>query len=314
MGQGLVNGKGGKWWGIPGIGYLERGENRPRLVVIPDSKDILFENIILKDSPYWTFYAPNANGLEVRFSSIDARRLPDDGHDIVDITAFNTDGFDVTVRNVWIHDCSIWNDDDTIAVKDNSQDMVFERINASGVGLTIGSIGSSTVRNITFRDCYMHKTYKGIYMKFRGGGGHVSDVTYENIYMEEPSQTAIWIGPAQQSDSDNLCAAHPCSICWPSVPFAKCEAPNSTYTNITFRNITIHSPKQSPGVILGSEFTPIQNIVFDNVRVTGTAGTKPFGSNYYCEGVATGVATGGTDPVPACFKDETTHAKTRHSL
>lgn len=38
--------------------------------------------------------------------------------------------------------------------------MLFERINASGVGLTIGSIGSSTVRNITFRDSVMQSSYK----------------------------------------------------------------------------------------------------------------------------------------------------------
>jgi hypothetical protein len=54
----------------------------------------------------------------------------------------------------------VWNQDDTVAVKDGSQDMLFERVTASGVGLTIGSIGSSTVRNITFRDCNMYDTYK----------------------------------------------------------------------------------------------------------------------------------------------------------
>jgi len=43
-------------------------------------------------------------------------------------------------------------------------------------GLTIGSIGGSKNNNITFRDCHMHKTGKGIYMKFRGNGGVVSNV------------------------------------------------------------------------------------------------------------------------------------------
>ena len=70
-------------------------------------------------------------------------------------------------------------------------------------GLTIGSIGNSVVNNITFCDCYMHHTWKGIYMKFRGSdteeGGRVSNVLYENIYMDAPEQFAIWIGPAQQS-------------------------------------------------------------------------------------------------------------------
>ena len=66
----------------------------------------------------------------------------------------------------------------------------------------------------------MHNTYKGIYMKFRGEGT-IEDVTYENIVIDNPSQWPIWIGPAQQSDSKNLCAAHPCSICWPTLPFTR---------------------------------------------------------------------------------------------
>ena len=76
------------------------------------------------------------------------------------MTAFNTDGFDVSGRNVWIHDCNVWDQDDCIAVKGTSENMLFERINASGIGLTIGSIGNSVVNNITFRDSYMYHTWK----------------------------------------------------------------------------------------------------------------------------------------------------------
>ena len=115
------------------------------------------------------------------------RRSNWNSHNLVELTAFNTDGFDVSGRNVHIHDCDIWNQDDTIAVKDDSRDMLFERITASGVGLTIGSIGSSRVKNVTFRDCYMPNTLKGIYMKFRADGGTIEDVTYENIGARPPS-------------------------------------------------------------------------------------------------------------------------------
>lgn len=74
--------------------------------------------------------------------------------------------------------------DDCIAVKDGSNDMLFERIEASGIGLTIGSIGGSRNNNITFRDCHMHETGKGIYMKFRGDGGVVSNVTCAHACFE----------------------------------------------------------------------------------------------------------------------------------
>lgn len=152
---GLMDGNGAVWWGIPGIGYLVHGEDRPRLLVLDQCANIKVENLLLKDSPYWTFLASGVAGLEVSHTKIHAARTQLDRHDVVDMTAFNTDGFDVTGRDVWIHDVEVWNQDDTIAVKDSSEDMLFERIVASGVGLTIGSIGNSVVRNITFRDCTM---------------------------------------------------------------------------------------------------------------------------------------------------------------
>ena len=54
------------------------------------------ENILFKDSPYWTFWVHGVDGLEVRFSEISARRSEADYHDLIDMTAFNTDGYDVT--------------------------------------------------------------------------------------------------------------------------------------------------------------------------------------------------------------------------
>ena len=84
-----------------------------------------------------------------------------------------------------------------IAVKDSftdgmSTNMTFERIAASGLGLTIGSIGNTHVKNITFRDCILYKSFKGIYLKFRpeqdGNGGIVEDIVFDHITIEEPIQ------------------------------------------------------------------------------------------------------------------------------
>jgi hypothetical protein len=151
-GVGTFEGRGQKWWGIPGIGYLTRGENRPRLINIESgSEGIVFENLYLHESPYWTLNA-HVSGMEIAnvrrlllfsFSlsfcldqcipsrpcayvraapaelcgrarqhqqvHINNRRTNADGHGVIDETAFNTDGFDVSGDNVWIHDCSIWN-------------------------------------------------------------------------------------------------------------------------------------------------------------------------------------------------------------
>ena len=47
-------------------GYLVRGENRPRLFNIQDSKNLLVENLFFLNSPYWTFWVHSVDGLEVR--------------------------------------------------------------------------------------------------------------------------------------------------------------------------------------------------------------------------------------------------------
>lgn len=310
-GKGTLNGRGPKWWGFPGIGIIVHGDDRPKLFQIQNGEDVLVENLLFLDSPYWTFWAYGMEGLEVRYCDIDVRRDRYDGHDIIDLSAANTDGFDVSGNNIWIHDCSIWNQDDCIACKGGTN-MLFERIIASGLGLTIGSLGSGTTRNITFRDCSMRNTFKGIYMKFNVGAinelGVLADVLYENIRIEQPRQWPIWIGPAQQSvggDAQNICKANPCSLCWPYVPPAECNAPPmGLFANITLRNVTIIDPKTSPGVLLGPDTMPMQNVIFEDV-VVDSPGSEPWGDDYYaCENVQ-GVAIGTTWPVPPCFIDGT---------
>ena len=307
-GLGTLDGQGAAWWGFPGVGYLEVGENRPRLFHADGGpRDVLVENLRFVNSPYWTFFFDGVENLEVRNCHVDARRRASaTTHDLYELTAFNTDGYDVTGRNVWIHDSSVWTQDDAVCVKDGSRDMVFERIEASGFGLTIGSIGGTTVKNITFRDVYSPNPYKGIYLKFRSDGGAVEDVTFENVKLQSPEQWPIWIGPAQQSDSGNPCAAHPCSLCWPTDPWATCAAPVATYRNILLKNVSIDSPKNSLGVILGNASSPMENVTFHDVVATNLNDDGHWKeAQYLCEGVASGYATGKTNVVPPCFEDRT---------
>lgn len=81
--RGTIDGSGEAWWGL--IGYALYEENRPRLFTIADSKDLLIENILFKNSPYWTVWIYNVDGLEIRFSEVSARRNNYDGHDIYNL-------------------------------------------------------------------------------------------------------------------------------------------------------------------------------------------------------------------------------------
>ncbi len=282
--RGTFQGNGEIWWGA--IQYLLHQEDRPRLFHIKQSKNIIFEKIRLINSPYWTFYAENCDGLVVRYSEIDVRWDQQDKHTYLDLQAFNTDGFDVTGQYVHIHDVVVWNDDDCICVKDGSQHMLFERITASGLGLVVGSIGDSVVHNITFKDAVMHQTVKGIYMKTRWRDGPppgediagITDILYQNITIYEPSQFAIWIGPAQQSESGTTC-----SLLWPHFDSTCKITGYHTWRNITLRDIYVHNALQSPGVLMGNTTNPMIDIKFENVVFTDfNKRTKPWGEKYYC--------------------------------
>ena len=51
-GQGELNGNGRAWWSLPGVGYLIHQEQRPRLLTIANSSDVLVEKLLFADSPY----------------------------------------------------------------------------------------------------------------------------------------------------------------------------------------------------------------------------------------------------------------------
>ena len=69
--------------------------------------------------------------------------------------------------------------DDSFCVKDGSSNMLFERLTSSGLGLTIGSIGGSTVRNITFRS----RTHSHDSASLFHSLAALTSLVFRNVYM-----------------------------------------------------------------------------------------------------------------------------------
>ena len=88
--RGLIDGRGSNYWGVPGIGFLELAEHRPRLVRFNLTSDLLIENLIFQDSPYHTLYLEAVKNATVRHCSIIARRTPEDGHSLIDLDRKST--------------------------------------------------------------------------------------------------------------------------------------------------------------------------------------------------------------------------------
>eukprot|EP01038_Epipyxis_sp_PR26KG_P013331 gene13331-17873_t len=291
--QGLLDGNGRPWWGE---------SDRPKLMVLKDTRNIIVEKLYFKNSPFWHFFGWNANGMIIRNCRVDARWDTSNSHTNTNlINAPNTDGFDVSGTNVHIHDCVVWCQDDCVSIKGPASNMLIERMQASGLGLVVGAVGLQVVNNITFRDSYMDRTYKGIYLKTlyktdppNINLGAVTNIVYSNITMNKPDQYAIWIGPAQQ-------IGQKCSLAWPQLPGSTCiPSPSQIYENITLKNIYVIDAVQNPGVLLADQKNPMRNILFDNVKFTNPQKT-PFQNFYKCSGITNGKAIHGSYPVPGCF-------------
>ena len=124
-------------------------EDRPKLLTIQNATDVLLEHWHFRQSAYHTFHADDVARLEIRFCTIENRVNSEDSHGIINLGAFNTDGFDVSGRDIYIHDSSVWNQDDCFTIVPSSstsinsnctENVLVENVNASGLGLTIGSI------------------------------------------------------------------------------------------------------------------------------------------------------------------------------
>ena len=317
---GIIDGSGGFWYGY--LRYVWRQENRPMLFRFDNCENMKVENIEFKNSPYWTFVGNTVEKLEISFCRVYCRRksLCWNPHSMYELGAFNTDGFEIIGKSSYVygHDLEVWNQDDCVVMK-SGHDMTFERIRASGMGLTIGSIGANaqhtdvTVKNIIFYDCHMEETSKGIYIKFRdidpdyATTVKVCNVLYKKITMKKPG-CAIWIGGAQQSDSVCFWQGHPVSLLWPACACCSCIKCNpglGKFENISLEDITIDSPDtdstEGIGVVMGSTVNPMTNVKFTNVRVTNFDQKKKDQCFYYTGTDTNGISLTRSSPGDITF-------------
>lgn len=355
-GNGTIDGQGVRWWNKWVEGGI-KGKHRPHLLVLNTCINIVVEGIRLINSPNFHIRLNNVAEAEVRFVTIDVNRkairsvkqqmrlqkqrqiqsttaaaaaavVAGGGRDspLLQPEDLNTDGIDPSGRDIWIHDCYINNDDDSIAVKPCtkktcslsacSSNMLIENMVLTGFGASIGSVPADVVdaddthncvRNITFRNISMPSTGKGIYIKNNpgcdrpGAYASIADILYENVTITNPKMWAIWIGPQQQHQP-----FHPlgedCALDYPLSPHCPTQG-CVDFRNITLRHITIIDPVLSPGVMLGNASNPM-DVIFDGVVTKWSEGVVPpipYGKHYHCEHTHMTLAPNSTNsPIPNC--------------
>jgi hypothetical protein len=347
-GQGRIDGSGKGWWARYTIGAHTKNK-RPKLFVFQNVTDLLVANLTFVNSPSFNLLLSPVARAEVDHVTVitdrnivrrlkstmsERRRLATSSasslhHDRklfspLQPEDLNTDGIDPSGKDIWIHDCNILNDDDSIAVKPLSnadigggsnyehltcsENMLIENSELTGFGASIGSVpphsDHNCVKNITFRNISMPGTGKGIYVKSNPtcGNGETAEITeilYEDVTIDKPLWWPIWIGPQQQQEPGSA-LGRKCAL---QYPFFDSQCPTQgcvTFTNITLRRVTVTDPLFSPGVVLGNSTNKMNNVVFEDV-IVNNPGVLPYNKKYLCK-YCNGVAMGRTTPVPSCFK------------
>lgn len=169
---------------------MAEGENnlRPQLIQFNRSRNVLIEDVKIRNSPFWTIHLLLCESVVVRRVDISAH-----GH--------NNDGIDPEgTRNLLVEDCRFDQGDDAIAIKSGtnhdgwrlgrpSENIVIRNstvVNGHQL-VAIGSELSGGVRNVYVHDCRfdaptLTKPFNVLYVKTnRRRGGFVENVTVENI-------------------------------------------------------------------------------------------------------------------------------------
>mmetsp|Transcript_17279 Transcript_17279/g.29008 ORF Transcript_17279/g.29008 Transcript_17279/m.29008 type:complete len:323 (+) Transcript_17279:12-980(+) len=197
-GKGTLDGQGLKWWRLCYTGI----DNRPKLIQYSEVRDITLEYVTLLNSPNWFVNLKDCADAVIHditiFTDSSITRIGD--RDSV-MYPLNTDGIDISATNVTVYNCNITNYDDAIVPKPCRSTWRYCQCSGNieaynnyikySVGLTIGSVPPhqdvNCVRNVTFRDTYMYRPLKAIYIKSNPGDegtGIVEDILYENIFIE----------------------------------------------------------------------------------------------------------------------------------
>ncbi|XP_063236392.1 endo-polygalacturonase-like isoform X2 [Bacillus rossius redtenbacheri] len=178
-GQGdvVMTGKNQTWWELAHVAMVQGTyQNNPRLIQINDSTDITLYQITLKNSPYWTVYITNTNGLTAWGLTI-----------LAPASARNTDGIDpVGSQNVTIAHCHVSIGDDNVGISAVTAPArhisVVHNHFDHGNGLSIGSGTDHGVSDVFVSGVTFNGSKNGVHIKTNSvRGGIVSRISYRNL-------------------------------------------------------------------------------------------------------------------------------------
>ncbi|CAK7352382.1 unnamed protein product [Dovyalis caffra] len=251
--NGTIDGQGQTWWKK----YRQKLLNHTRgpLVQIMWSSDIVFMNITLRDSPFWTLHPYDCKNVTIRNVTILAPIFE----------APNTDGIDPdSCEDMVIEDCYISVGDDAVAIKSGwdqygiaygrpSTNILIRNLvvrSMVSAGISIGSEMSGGVSNVTVENLLVWSSRRAVRIKTAPGrGGYVRHITYRNLTFDN-----VRVGIVIKTDYNE----HPDEGYDPkAVPILG----DISFTGIHGQGVRV------PVRIHGSEEIPVRNVTFQDMSV-----------------------------------------------
>lgn len=260
-GEGTIDGQGEIWW--KKFTAKEITNRRPQMMFIENAERVEISGITFLNPP--NTHLSIKNGTDVYIHCI---------HIIAPSNSRNTDGINISAKNVTIEDCDIRTGDDNIAINFGNKNVTDTEPECSNIlirncffgvghGMSIGSFTSGGLKNLAVSNCKFEGTTSAIRIKTaRGRGGMVEDVSYTDINIKD-SKWPIFISEYYPREPDAPDAD--------TATIATAFTP--VYKNIILKNVTITGATDAIK-IHGIPESPIQGIIFVNVKIAAKNGAQ----------------------------------------
>ncbi|WP_018607463.1 glycoside hydrolase family 28 protein [Uliginosibacterium gangwonense] len=288
-GEGTIDGQGAVWWErwrehIRATGK-KGGTDRPRLIYIVRSKDVLIEGLTLTHSPSFNIVMRHAENIEVRHT-----------HIVSPFHAPNTDAIDpIDSRNIRITHNVIDCNDDHIAIKAEQADPRFPQGVVSNIyiahntllqgrGISIGGETSGGVNNVLVAHNHFEGSMYGLRIKSsRGKGGQVRNIRYVDTTMVDVAVPLVLSGyyeaaPIARSEVDAILAKGGFMVGEqlypPDTDPAQIYDINKTpdFAQIVIDGLTATGKINAAGYIVGVPEAPLRDLHFHNVHIEACHG------------------------------------------
>ncbi len=267
-GDGCVDGNGGAAvFQLGNDAGSRESLERPILILMIDCRNVVLQNLRLRNSAYWMQCYLACDRVAVR------------GIAVSNHCNYNNDGIDIDSRNVCIEQCEFDTDDDAICLKSHDPERWCEnvvirnctvRTNCNGVKLGTGSLGgfrNIRVENVIFRAASQNRIrhwqrdlehvdlpntmLSGLAIETVDGG--ISEhIEATNLHMEQV-QTPIFIKLGNRMSRE--------------------DGGRTALRNIRISNVSASSHSRMCSSITGWPGHPVEHVVLSNILIRTSGGT-----------------------------------------